>query len=237
MTWTVDEEARAAAELAAAADLLLRGVVWSCKSERAAHLLRRTADPDGWRYLRVRAQFVRESLGLAHTTARRFAGRGVEEGDLVAEGGLALLIAIDRWVPVPGIRFSAYALSYIRSRILQRLRHERRRRAHQADVPSDGGRWRHDTDDADTTGAPAWRNSPSLVADETTAADAGLAWSRAAPLVRRLSAPHRRMLHLLYVDGLTLAEVAACDGVHTRTACRTRRIVLRRLRVLLGGDR
>lgn len=57
---------------------------------------------------------VRSNLRLVVATARRFRGRGVSFLDLVQEGNQGLIQAVDRFDGRRGVRFSTYALWWIR---------------------------------------------------------------------------------------------------------------------------
>ena len=53
-------------------------------------------------------------LGLVIAMARRFANRGLELLDLIGEGTLGLLVALERFDPKLGLRLSTYAVWWIR---------------------------------------------------------------------------------------------------------------------------
>jgi RNA polymerase primary sigma factor len=64
---------------------------------------------------------VRGNLRLVISLARRFRGRGLELPDLVQEGNLGLLKAVERFDPSRGFRFSTYAAWWIRQAITRGL--------------------------------------------------------------------------------------------------------------------
>lgn len=64
-----------------------------------------------------RALLVNENRRLVMRVARRFMGRGLPFDDLVQEGSLALMRAIDKFDPDRGFRFSTYAMWWIRQGI------------------------------------------------------------------------------------------------------------------------
>ena len=56
---------------------------------------------------------IRENLGLVHTVANRFRGRGIEYDDLYQSGCVGLIKAVDRFDPTLGYAFSTYAVPVI----------------------------------------------------------------------------------------------------------------------------
>ena len=60
-----------------------------------------------------RDDFICENMGLVHTCARRFAGRGVEYDDLFQAGCVGLIKAVDGFDPQRGLCFSTYAVPLI----------------------------------------------------------------------------------------------------------------------------
>lgn len=66
--------------------------------------------------------FIAENLGLVHTCARRFAGRGVEYDDLFQAGCMGLVKAAGRFEPERGLCFSTYAVPVILGEIRRLFR-------------------------------------------------------------------------------------------------------------------
>jgi RNA polymerase primary sigma factor len=64
---------------------------------------------------------VRANLRLVIALARRCKGRGLELPDLIQEGNLGLLKAVERFDPSRGFRFSTYAAWWIRQAITRGL--------------------------------------------------------------------------------------------------------------------
>lgn len=60
-----------------------------------------------------RERQIRENLGLVHTIANRFRGRGIEYDDLYQSGCVGLIKAVDRFDPTLGYAFSTYAVPVI----------------------------------------------------------------------------------------------------------------------------
>lgn len=80
------------------------------EEQRVARLAR-----DGDAYARER--MVLCNLRLVVSVARRYTGRGVSLEDLIEEGNLGLITAVERFDPEKGFRFSTYAAWWIRQAI------------------------------------------------------------------------------------------------------------------------
>ncbi|HWC10234.1 MAG TPA: sigma-70 family RNA polymerase sigma factor [Acidimicrobiales bacterium] len=70
---------------------------------------------------RARQEFVAANLRLVVAFARRYRGRGVELADLVQEGNIGLMRAVERFEWRRGLRFSTYASWWIRRAIARAL--------------------------------------------------------------------------------------------------------------------
>ncbi len=68
---------------------------------------------------RARKEFIRANLRLVVSIAKRYQHRGVELADLVQEGNVGLLYAIDRFDWRRGYKFSTYATWWIRKGVAQ----------------------------------------------------------------------------------------------------------------------
>ncbi len=65
---------------------------------------------------------VCDNMGLVHTCAKRFRGRGVEYDDLVQAGCVGLIKAADGFDPERGLKFSTYAVPLILGEIKRLFR-------------------------------------------------------------------------------------------------------------------
>jgi len=69
----------------------------------------------------ARDVMIRSNLRLVVRIAREFCHRGVPMADLVAEGNIGLMKAVERFNPEEGTRFSTYAIWWIRQTIRRAL--------------------------------------------------------------------------------------------------------------------
>jgi len=69
----------------------------------------------------AREQLVRSNLRLVVNIAKNYAGRGMSLGDLIEEGNLGLIKAVDYFDPERGTRFSTYAAWWIKQSIKRSL--------------------------------------------------------------------------------------------------------------------
>lgn len=60
-----------------------------------------------------REDFICDNLGLVHTCAKRFVGKGIDYDDLVQAGCVGLVKAADGFDPARGLCFSTYAVPLI----------------------------------------------------------------------------------------------------------------------------
>ncbi|MCU0493274.1 MAG: sigma-70 family RNA polymerase sigma factor [Chloroflexaceae bacterium] len=66
---------------------------------------------------RARAQLINSNLRLVVSIARRYQGHGLSLLDLVQEGSLGLMRAVDKFDPSRGLKFSTYATYWIRQSV------------------------------------------------------------------------------------------------------------------------
>jgi RNA polymerase primary sigma factor len=69
----------------------------------------------------ARQHMIRANLRLVVQAARAFQGRGVELADLIAEGNLGLIRAVEEFDPGRNVRFSTYATYWIRQSMQRAL--------------------------------------------------------------------------------------------------------------------
>ena len=67
--------------------------------------------------LEARDRLIRSNLRLVVNIAKKFAGRGLSLGDLIEEGNLGLLRAVDTFDTDHGVRFSTYSAWWIKQSI------------------------------------------------------------------------------------------------------------------------
>lgn len=69
-----------------------------------------------------RSAFIEQNLGLVHSCARRFRGRGLEYDDLYSAGCMGLIKAYDGFDETRGVCFSTYAVPVILGEIKKLFR-------------------------------------------------------------------------------------------------------------------
>ena len=69
----------------------------------------------------ARERMIQANLRLVVAIAKKFANRGMSLNDLVAEGNLGLMRAVEEFNPDAGVRFSTYAVWWIKQAIKRTL--------------------------------------------------------------------------------------------------------------------
>ncbi len=66
---------------------------------------------------KARDLMINSNLGLVINVGKKFLGRGLSFDDLIMEGNIGLMKAVDKFIPKKGFRFSTYAVWWIRQSI------------------------------------------------------------------------------------------------------------------------
>jgi RNA polymerase primary sigma factor len=198
---------------------------------------------------RARSALVAANQGLVRSVARRYERRGLPLDDLMQEGNLGLLRAIERFDLGRGCRFSTYAVWRIREAILEAVERDGSliRRPIGPDRPGDGLSRAPDRSSGQIVDAPlsleSLLGSTELTLGDVLAdpsADLGATLERLADrhevarAVATLPALHRRLVVLRYgLDGRParrLRQVAAALDMSPERARRVEAAALRMLR-------
>jgi RNA polymerase sigma factor (sigma-70 family) len=74
----------------------------------------------------ARERLIRCNLRLVISQAKRYRGQGLSFEDLVQEGNIGLIEAVERYDPCRGTRFSTYAVPWIRQKMQRAIRNHGR---------------------------------------------------------------------------------------------------------------
>lgn len=94
--------------------------------DRLPSVLRRRAIWVGDEIENIRARFVSANQGLVTYVVQRYAGMGLAPADLMQEGNIGLMRAIDKFDPRRGSRFGTYAIWWIRQGVRRALANQSR---------------------------------------------------------------------------------------------------------------
>ena len=65
----------------------------------------------------ARQLMIKSNLRLVINVAKKFVGKGLSFDDLIMEGNIGLMKAVDKFIPKKGFRFSTYAIWWIRQSV------------------------------------------------------------------------------------------------------------------------
>lgn len=179
----------------------------------------------------ARQMLIEHNLRLVTHIAKTYYHPKVELLDLIQEGNLGLIEAVDRFNPEMGLRFSTFAVWWIRKRILHYL--GRSEDLVQLDTPIKGEEGETlclgDTimDEETILGGPACEGQDTQLEQEESR-------QQMLKRIERLSKREKEVLMMLYgvteERALTPQEVAERLGVFPRSVRRIRDKALRRLK-------
>jgi RNA polymerase primary sigma factor len=195
--------------------------------------------------LEAKEEMIESNLGLVYFIARGYAGRGVSFEDLVQEGTVGLVRAVEKFDHRRGVRFSTYAVTWIRHALIDALGQARviRIPARPAGRVSEVPRVTASLDQqlgedgttlaelvADPDPVDPWRQVEELETRRQV-------WS----MLRLLPQRHRMVLvrrYGLHGEGAqSHAEIGRSLGVGEERSRQLEREALHRLRELGGGER
>jgi RNA polymerase sigma factor (sigma-70 family) len=195
---------------------------------------RRTREPA------IRNRLVLQHLGLVYRIANQYAALAPEaKDDLIQEGCLALIRAVERFRPEYGLQFSTYAFPVI-SGIIKNYLRERRRSSRQMswDLGREDGEGEYGVSLVDTLVAPA--DLEGLPTSGGFGSGAGRDFTDRVverilteSLLGRIPARERQLLHRMFYEDLTQREIARQLARSTSRVSRLIRRALGRIRSLL----
>lgn len=132
---------------------------------------------------RDRQKMIEENLGLVHSCAHRFKGRGIEYDDLFQAGCMGLVKACDAFDFSRGVRFSTYAVPVILGEMRRAVpgrRHGQGEPFAEGTLPAGGA-------GTGTAGRSGWAAIPPLRSWQRNWGSPGKRWWRRSMYRRRRS--------------------------------------------------
>jgi RNA polymerase primary sigma factor len=110
----------------------------------------------------ARQQMINANLRLVVNIAKQYSNRGMTLSDLVAEGNLGLMRAVEEFDPDAGVRFSTYAAWWIKQSIKRAMINAGQPVHIPAYMVEEITRWREASNwKPSSAGRPRWRRWPS----------------------------------------------------------------------------
>jgi RNA polymerase primary sigma factor len=187
----------------------------------------------------TRARMIEANLGLVRYVARSYSGSGVEFDELVQEGTVGLVKAVDRFDPARGRKLSTYAVWWIRSAMLEAIRRSKTIR-----IPARAKQRPAVMMSLDAPVAEDGAPLGELLADErapdpSAAAVTADEYQALLSLLELLPARHREVIRRRYGLGgtreQTHQEIGAWLGVGENRSRQIEREALHRLRTVAGA--
>lgn len=75
---------------------------------------------------KAKNELIESNLRFVFNVAKKYTGRGVSIGDLISEGNLGMIRAIDKFDETKGFRFMSYAIWWIKQAMLESISRENR---------------------------------------------------------------------------------------------------------------
>ena len=186
-----------------------------------------TANPTALFTTLPRTEFIQKNLGLVHSCAGRFTGRGIEYEELYSAGCLGLVKACDGFDPDRGVCFSTYAVPVILGELAQNLgaTPEQVAVSIQAAMPVVSL-----TPADDEDGTREW-DIPVDSPEEVLAERISL-----AEILKRLNESDRQLICLRFYAGKTQSKTAQILGTTQVQISRRERKILKWMRKELTGE-
>lgn len=171
----------------------------------------------------ARMTLIEQYQPLAFREAWRFKDSVADLMDIIQEGTVGLIEAVERFAPEKGVAFSLFAVHRIRGRILDYLRKEGKTAVILTESLDNGDPW--------------WEQLPADTALTDTAVEKQVFLEVVIGALRRLPAQERTVMEQVYLGEQAISEVA--DGLDTSRSYihRLHRRGIKRLRGILSRTR